>query len=203
MDPLLEPPPDFNISPPTKAVMAASWFRVHRSIHAAIHFDRSTDGRFNAPDSSYGVLYIAQAPEGAFAETALRTRTRPLRLTERFLHERALSSVDSGQMLLVDFSGLGLTRLGLDGRISVDDCYPLAQRWSKWVHDHPFGFDGVYYPARQAPSVCSAGLFDRAASKISATTLSAPSLLPKPGKASPALATLIRSFSFDILPDTW
>ena len=41
-----------------------------------IFFDTSTDGRFNAPDASYGVLYVAQEPGGAFAETFLRTPGR-------------------------------------------------------------------------------------------------------------------------------
>lgn len=37
-----------------------------------LFFDRSSQGRFNAPDASYGVLYAARETSGAFAETFLR-----------------------------------------------------------------------------------------------------------------------------------
>jgi len=49
---------------------------VHRFYTATwepIFFDRSTAGRFNAPDGSFGVLYSAREISGAFAETFLRT----------------------------------------------------------------------------------------------------------------------------------
>ncbi|MER9056945.1 RES domain-containing protein [Mesorhizobium sp. M0910] len=52
---------------------------VHRFYTAKwepIFFDRSTEGRFNAPDASYGVLYAARKTNGAFAETFLRTPGR-------------------------------------------------------------------------------------------------------------------------------
>jgi hypothetical protein len=35
--------------------------------HHPIYFDRSTAGRLNAPDGSYGALYAATARLGAFA----------------------------------------------------------------------------------------------------------------------------------------
>ncbi|CAH2403582.1 hypothetical protein [Mesorhizobium escarrei] len=41
---------------------------VHRFYTAKwepIFFDRSTEGRFNAPDASYGVLYAAKETNGA------------------------------------------------------------------------------------------------------------------------------------------
>ncbi|WP_292271714.1 RES domain-containing protein [Mesorhizobium sp.] len=54
---------------------------VHRFYTAKwgpIFFDGSTEGRFNAPDASYGVLYAARKTNGAFAETFLRTPGRTL-----------------------------------------------------------------------------------------------------------------------------
>lgn len=43
-----------------------------------IYFDKSLSGRLNAPDGGYGVLYAAARPEGAFAETFLRTPGKTL-----------------------------------------------------------------------------------------------------------------------------
>lgn len=43
---------------------------IHRFFSVAyepLYFDRSLLGRLNAPDGSFGVLYVARRPEGAFA----------------------------------------------------------------------------------------------------------------------------------------
>ena len=41
--------------------------RFYTARHDPIFFDKSQDGRLNAPDGSYGVLYVARGAEGAFA----------------------------------------------------------------------------------------------------------------------------------------
>jgi RES domain len=46
--------------------------RFYSAKHNPIFFDRGRGGRLNAPDRSYGVLYAAKKPAGAFAETFLR-----------------------------------------------------------------------------------------------------------------------------------
>lgn len=68
------PPPDLAKRKPLE-VMLQPTDMLHRffsSSHDPIYFDRSLDGRLNAPDAGYGVLYAAQAAHGAFAETFLR-----------------------------------------------------------------------------------------------------------------------------------
>ncbi|AJD44517.1 RES domain-containing protein (plasmid) [Rhizobium gallicum bv. gallicum R602sp] len=52
--------------------------RFYTAAYDPIYFDRSDLGRFNAPDGSYGVLYVAQEIPGAFAETFLRSPVRSL-----------------------------------------------------------------------------------------------------------------------------
>jgi hypothetical protein len=47
--------------------------RFYTTTHEPVFFDRSTSGRFNAPDGSFGVLYVARLVNGAFAETFLRS----------------------------------------------------------------------------------------------------------------------------------
>jgi RES domain len=52
---------------------------IHRfftSGYEPIFFDSGPSGRLNAPDGSYGVLYCAKEPSGAFAETFLRSPGR-------------------------------------------------------------------------------------------------------------------------------
>lgn len=47
--------------------------RFYTAAYDPIFFDTSTLGRFNAPDASYGVLYVSENTAGAFAESFLRT----------------------------------------------------------------------------------------------------------------------------------
>ena len=48
-------------------------YRFHAAAYEPLHYDRGRGGRLNAPDGSYGILYLALSPAGAFAETFLRT----------------------------------------------------------------------------------------------------------------------------------
>lgn len=52
--------------------------RIFAAAFEPIHFDRGRNGRLNAPDGAYGVLYVAQQLRGAFAETFLREPGRTL-----------------------------------------------------------------------------------------------------------------------------
>jgi hypothetical protein len=47
--------------------------RFYTATYEPVFFDRSTRGRFNAPNGSFGVLYVARLINGAFAETFLRS----------------------------------------------------------------------------------------------------------------------------------
>src|SRR5262245_51218325 len=72
------PPADLAARTPRVVALGAGAL-VHRFFEIAldpIYFDPSGAGRFNAPDRTYGVLYVAQEPEGSFAETFLRTPGR-------------------------------------------------------------------------------------------------------------------------------
>jgi hypothetical protein len=54
----------------------ASLVRIHRTEHDPLWFGPGPDEpptyRFDAPDGSYGVCYLAHEPAGAFVETFLR-----------------------------------------------------------------------------------------------------------------------------------
>jgi RES domain len=76
------PPPDLASRTP-QLVMVPAGSVMHRFYTAKakydpIFFDSSREGRLNSLDGSYGVLYAAREPAGAFAETFLRTPGRTL-----------------------------------------------------------------------------------------------------------------------------
>jgi hypothetical protein len=68
---------------PTGAV----WYRiVHRCHDTALHFGKGPDARWNDPQDVFGVLYVADSVEAAFAETFghdVPTRYPPL--VDKFL----------------------------------------------------------------------------------------------------------------------
>jgi hypothetical protein len=53
-------------------------YRFYTAEYEPTFFDPSRLGRLNAPDGSYGVLYAAREPFGAFEETFLRQPGRTL-----------------------------------------------------------------------------------------------------------------------------
>jgi hypothetical protein len=70
-----------------------------------IFFDRSQEGRLNAPDGSYGVLYIARGAEGAFAETFLRRPGLTL-IDDGLLHRKAYVRLKvTSRLKLIKFAG--------------------------------------------------------------------------------------------------
>jgi hypothetical protein len=61
---------------------------------------------------------------------------------------------------LVDLAGGGLARLGATAAIFTDD-YAKAQEWSRALHDHPSGPDGLRYRLKHDPSRVGVAIFDR------------------------------------------
>lgn len=139
----------------------ARWFRVHRKAFGAIFFGKGQINRFDSPDSSFGVLYLAENLRGAFIET-FGQETGKRFVQEMELEERAFSVVEASRPLrLVDLTGPGLARIGADGRLCAGD-RELAARWSSAFYNHKNQPDGIFYRARHdLDELCSA-LFDRA-----------------------------------------
>jgi hypothetical protein len=140
--------------------------RLYRSKYPPLHFGRTGQSRFDAPDASFGVLYVARQPKGAFAETFCRHGGALRPLYEVELNQYILAEVTSARSLkLADFAGKGLARMGLDSRLSTGD-YRIAQRWAATIHSHPDQPDGILYPSRHDPKQQLAALFDRSKSVL-------------------------------------
>lgn len=71
---------------------------------------------------------------------------------------------------LVDLTGAGARRIGLDGRISTAD-HAWAQRWALAIWQHPEKPDGIRYRARHDLSRSAVAVFDRAAPVVRATRI--------------------------------
>jgi hypothetical protein len=123
-------------------------YRIHRTVHAPLHFGRESDPwrrqRWDAPDATYGVCYLAEADHIAFAETLLRDL--PLHaVAEAELRIRSCTRLRlRSPVRLVEMHGKGLQEL-----------------WR-----HPNAPDGILFRARHDDSGLSVALFDRAAGSV-------------------------------------
>lgn len=163
------PPLDIPDRRPNLVTLAASTIveRFFTAIFDPIHFDRSRDGRLNAPDDSYGVLYAAENLRGAFAETFLRAPGRTLLPLDLLRRKARVRLRVTRELRLIELRGYGLARVGSTAEITHGGLpYDAPQAWSKALHDHPLIADGIAYTARHDDQALCYALFDRVAGDL-------------------------------------
>lgn len=125
-------------------------------------------GRYGSPSGRCRALYAALDFDTAFAETLLRNPARRLASVGE-VAARAVSVLRPARALrLVDLTGGGLSRLGLDARFlsgPYKACGAAAEAW----FGHAQAPDGLLTPSRFDASGRCVTLFDRAAEAIAPT----------------------------------
>jgi len=138
--------------------------RVHRLEHHPVFFSpgdgKTQVGRFDSPSGAFGVLYLAQSLEGAFAETVLRNPQRRLidlaEITARATSVLGLSWV----VRLAEMRGPGLQALGTGNAVSTGP-YAPSGAWADALYRHPDKPDGIAYPSRHNPDQLCTALFSQ------------------------------------------
>ncbi len=137
-------------------------YRMHRAEHAAIHFNRSADFRFNSANGEYGVLYAASTVEACFAETLLRQSGRDI-VSEAEIRVRRVTEIElQRDMTVVPLHGSGLKRIGTTAE-TTSGPYTVSQAWSQAIHHHPASVDGIRYRSSRDNALFCFALFDRVA----------------------------------------
>ena len=163
-------------------------YRVHRTSRGVLHFGGSAEPferqRWDAPDASYGVCYLAEEDHIAFAETLLRDLDIDT-VQQADLDARALAVVLARAPLrLVEMNGKHLRRVGADASV-VQGSYDVTWEWSAALHAHPDAPHGIRYRARHDDSGLSVALFDRAQDRVEVvqtTPLNDPAMAPHLGR---------------------
>ncbi len=132
-------------------------------------------GRFDAPDATFRVCYLADSVEAAFAESLLRlAAVPPTPGTPRYLHESAVHSRGWAwtsarrELSLIDLSdGRGLAALDVTGALTAADLHTPARALSAKLHTTLPPADGILYRARHAPERTAVALWDRARDALS------------------------------------
>jgi hypothetical protein len=157
------PPPDLAERDPVVITLEAGAL-THRFFTAAfdpIHFDRSRDGRLNAPDGSYGVLYAAKEAQGAFAETFLRVPGRTLIPLDLLAKKAYVELRITRPLLLIKLGGPGLARLGATAEVVHGGLpYDVPHVWSAALRDHPIQAAGIAYYARHDDEALCYALYE-------------------------------------------
>jgi RES domain len=157
---------------------ATSAVRIHRTEYDPVFFSPGSGnapiGRFDSPSGAFGVLYLAQALEGAFAETILRNPQRRLvDLSE--ITARAASVLGFSRAIrLVKMFGAGLQSVGADNAVSTGP-YGSSGAWADALFAHPDAPDGIAYASRHDSEQLCIALFFR--SDIQLELLSGPTPL--------------------------
>ncbi|MCY4637635.1 MAG: RES family NAD+ phosphorylase [Acidobacteria bacterium] len=129
-------------------------------------FGTTRRARFDAARGEFGVLYAAGQIAGAFVETLARGGVRTV--SQERLQRYLVAEITASRALsLVDLTGRGLVRMGVDGRLTTG-AYQTAQRWSSAFFAHRSRPDGILYGSRHDPGQQLAAFFDRAAPCLTA-----------------------------------
>ncbi|MEO1341666.1 MAG: RES family NAD+ phosphorylase [Cyanobacteria bacterium J06629_2] len=144
-----------------------TWYRLNPSGYdSALYFDRSGMGRYDGSSQSYGILYAAEAVEGAFIESFGRSHGAK-GVAEADLRNRNLFELASDrQLTLVDLWGSGLVKIGADARITSGSDYKLSRAWAEAIYLHPLKVDGIRYYSRHDNTQLCCGLFDRTSAHL-------------------------------------
>jgi hypothetical protein len=160
-----------------------------------VFFGKTGRNRFDAPDGSFGVLYVGFDEHCAFIETFGQDTGIRL-VTRRALEQRYLAYLELTQpLILIDLATSGgLARIGADARL-LSGSHAIAQRWSAALRNHPSKPAGLVYPARHDTARNACALFDLPASILHVTT-TAPLLAPQ---RALLLATILNTYGFGLL----
>ncbi|MEO6784258.1 MAG: RES family NAD+ phosphorylase [Bradyrhizobium sp.] len=166
------PEPPFDIAsrklPLVHRTAGSRYVRIHRATDDAIWFgwDERTStfrvaiNRFDAPDRSYGVLYVAATPDGAFAESIGRT-PRLFRSDDELAALRMTTFELVRDLRVVDLhGGEAVGAIGATGVVGVGP-QSLARLWSRALQAHPEKPDGIEYRCRHNSDELALALFHR------------------------------------------
>lgn len=128
--------------------------------------------RFDGPPSgepgSFGTCYAAGDIGVAFSESVIHEcawfRNGCYEIAKADLRSRhivRLHRPGRPELVLADFTGKALKKLGLNNDISAGDDYGVSQAWAMAVHEAHPKWDGVLYVSRQHNDDFAVALFDR------------------------------------------
>lgn len=153
--------------------------RIHRATYDPLFFGPlgpEPEGRFDAPDGSYKVLYAARTLETAFGETLVRRPAIPYVLSTAVEARVRSVLVTTRALRLYPLLDAGISAHGLSFTDLHGDAYGKTWAVSRHIHQTTTA-DGILYTSRFDNQRCIA-LFERAASAIATSEVSHVNISP-------------------------
>lgn len=142
--------------------------RIHKTLYDVKFFGKMRKNRFDAPDRSFGVMYLGIDEYCCFIETFGQQTGQNFVTIEELSKNNIATITPNRRIRLVDITGSGLAKIGADNRLATGS-HALAKRWSQAIYNHPEQADGIYYRSCHDPERFSIALFDRAHQAIDVT----------------------------------
>lgn len=162
------PPPPADLYsrdlPLTKLSAGTELVRVWKRDQTPAYYDFGAGSRFNAPSGEFGVMYVAQRPHGAFAETLLRNVGATV-LQQSDINARNFAAFPlKREFRAAMLCGNGLCQLGATAEVTSNSRYDTSQQWALALWSHPDRPDGIAYMSRHDDHEWCYAIFDRASS---------------------------------------
>lgn len=158
---------------PKVEVDPASLFRMSRHASGEPYFGRPDTNRFDDPNpdpaARYGTCYLGTSFAVAVAETVLHDlapRNGCFQVDVASIESRYVVRFDGEPLVLADFTGAALKRIGGHAGLTGSASYRTTKRWSAAAHAHSDHVDGMLYMSRHKNDEKAVVLFDRAAGKM-------------------------------------
>jgi hypothetical protein len=173
------PPPDLTrrALPIVELPAGTTVVRIHTLGRDPRFFGRAGQGRFDAPDGSYGVCYCGLDDSAAFVETILRDQDLGGIAREDLASRAIADGMFTRPVRLVAFGGTGLRRLRATAG-TVHAPYHVTHEWSRALWSHPDQPDGIRYRSRFDDDQHCVALFDRAAGAVRFAASAALAVVP-------------------------
>ena len=180
-DPIGDPPGDLQDRRLPLVSHTGILYRIHWLDDDPMRFGKGKKWRFDDPLGKCGVLYAAQTPDGAFAETLLPppgvlTSTMLLSdecvpVSARAIETHGLAEIACrSPITCVDLTGEHLASIGADASIATGS-WSVSQRWSRALFAHPAKPDALLYRSRRDRASLALAIQERARSKMAVTPL--------------------------------
>lgn len=125
--------------------------------------------RFDGPEAgAFGTTYAASRLDVAFCESVIHESGwfdgKQFNVAEADVNRRRvvrLKRPAAPNLVLADFTGDALKRLGLNNDISSGDVYEISQAWALAIYDHDPKWDGILYVSRQNNHHKAVAIFER------------------------------------------
>lgn len=158
---LPSPPADLSDRPLPMCSVEGNFWRLWRDAYSSpLFWSERGLYRFDSKSARYGVLYTGCTFEAAVLEVFGDHWRDARRLSASLASSYRVSRLVCFEVRVVDTTGPGLNRLGVDSMLFASTHYALTQRWARAFMEHPSEPKGILYHSRKNPTLTNCAFFE-------------------------------------------